>query len=81
MSNTEETSLAEDYLAGRGGSVYEYHYNMSEGQRRGQAFFNALSGRDQELIRGSGYDTFYTVGHAAIEKAIEFLLDNETTEV
>lgn len=77
------TILAEDYLAGRGGSVYEFHYNMSEGQRMGQAFFNALSGTDQERLRGQINDPFYNDGPGTGQKivnAIQFLLDTESKE-
>lgn len=71
------TILAEDYLAGYGGSPSEYRYNLKVGQRIGQAFFNALSGADQELLSGTTHDPFYSMHGPAVLRAIEFLLDSK----
>lgn len=68
------TTLAEDYLVWSGGSVSEYHFNLTMDQRLGQAFFNALSGADQEKLRYTTYDPFNKFSSSAIETAINFLL-------
>lgn len=73
--------LVESYLNERGGSVSNYHKFLVDGQRPGQAFFNALSPEDKSRIQGTLYDPFYTdMRHSVyekVEKAIEWLLDTE----
>lgn len=70
-------SIVELYLEERGGSPYEYNRNLEDGQRLGQAFFNALSGVDQERLRGTIRDPFYKLSERKLEEAIEWLLESE----
>lgn len=73
-------TLAELYLKDRGGSVTEYHLSLEQGQRLGQAFFNSLSGTDQERVRATVYDTFLLdkgMAELRIRIAIEHLLETE----
>lgn len=69
-----QLTLAEAYLNENGGSPTEYQLNLSNGQRLGEAFFNALSGTDQELLQGRSVDPFWRYTTNAVEAAIEFLL-------
>ena len=73
-------SLAELYLSGRGGSTLDYTRYLEQGQRIGQAFFNALSGEDQERVRGTIHDPFYHNSNYHIQRAIEWLLETEDEE-
>lgn len=73
-------TIAHDYLSARGGSPSEFDYNKKEGQRLGQAFFNALSGTDQERVRGTLHDPFYKHSEEMILSTIEFLLETEDKE-
>lgn len=70
-------TVTEDYLDGRGGSSEAFRMYLQQGQRIGQAFFNALGPADQEILRSTAQDPFYESGQALIHLAIEFLLDNE----
>jgi hypothetical protein len=70
-------TLAEDYLMGRDGYPGKMVVYLEEGQRLGQAFFNALSEEDQERIRSTPYDPYHTTTTADLYRAIEFLLDTE----
>lgn len=70
-------TLAEDYLKGRGGSVTEFQANLAAGQRLGQAFFNAASKKDQQRMRGTLNDPFYTVHGPQLHQTISWLLDTE----
>ena len=72
------TTLAEDYLNGNGGSVEEYHKYLAGGQRIGQAFYNALSTKDQERLGGSLADPFYSITQESVYQAIETLMDDTT---
>lgn len=71
------TSLAADYLKDRDGDVGAFEYGLIKGLRKGQAFFNALSPKDRDTLRGSLKDPFYSNDDIAIENAIEFLLSQE----
>lgn len=71
------TNLAEDYLEGRGGSPGLFRSNVLGHQRLGQAFYNALSEKDRNRLIGTIHDPFYKLSPAAIDAAIEFLLDTE----
>lgn len=71
------TTLAEDYLIGRGGSIQDFHDALYRGQRLGQAFMNSLSQKDYVRLTGSIYDCFYKTKQEDIYKSIEWLLDNE----
>lgn len=71
------TTLAEVYLHGRGGSSAEYVARLNSGQRIGQAFFNSLSQKDQERLRGTIHDPFHFVHGPKLIKTIEWLLDTE----
>jgi len=68
-------TIAEDYLQGRNGSIQEYHLGLARRLRLGQAFFNALSEKDQQLLRGTLRDPFHKNTSQAIEEAVVFLLD------
>lgn len=74
------STLAEDYLNSRGGSPTTFQNCLTEGQRIGQAFFNALSEKDQERLRGTTRDPFYIEHGPALHKVIEWLLDTENKE-
>lgn len=65
-------TLAVWYLEESGGNRAEYLVNLGVGQRIGQAFFNALSGNDQEKLRGTAYDPFYG-GQVETYEAIDYL--------
>lgn len=69
-----QTTLAEDYLNYSGRSVWDYNDAIAHGQRRGQAFFNALSKADQKVLRTTGLDTFYTDSDSEIADTVEVLL-------
>ena len=74
------STLAEDYLSGRGGSVYEFHYELGQGISLGTAFFVSLSGTDQDRLDNTKYDPSgfdAAIGKLKIHKAIEYLLDTE----
>ena len=72
------TTLAEDYLQQFSWkAVWNYHHNLERGQRIGQAFFNALPEHKQHLLEMTLYDPFYKNDSGSVEKAIEFLLDNQ----
>lgn len=70
-------SLASCYLDERGGSSIDFRQNLASHQRLGQAFFNSLSPKDAERLRGSLHDPFYLATPEGTIKAIEFLLDTE----
>lgn len=70
------TTLAEDYLSGMGGSPSEYRWRLSNGERLGQAFFNSLSGTDQDRITGTIVDPFHKSDQDSLVRAMEWLLDN-----
>jgi hypothetical protein len=72
------STLAEDYLAGCGGSVTSYRASLERGNRIGQAFFNALSEVDQARLSGTLDDPFYSEAQESVYKAIEILLDEAT---
>lgn len=78
---TDVSTLAEDYLSARDGSVSDYHHGLDQGHRIGQAFFNALNLRDSRKLQGTVYDPFNAPGRVAAEhavhRAIEWLLDTE----
>jgi len=42
-----------------GASLSRFNLCFAQGQRYGQAFFNALSREDQLKLRGTRHDTFY----------------------
>lgn len=67
-----------EYLQEFGGDAgkFEKALNLG-GQRVGQAFFNALSTKDQELLRGTIRDPFYKDSIDAVYLAIEFLMDRD----
>lgn len=71
------STIAEDYLSGRDGSVTEYHMGLARGERIGQAFFNALNPKDRERLRGSLFDPFFKNSSYGVRSAIDFLLDTE----
>lgn len=74
----EAVDFASDYLKECGGSRLEFYYRIGQGERLGQAFFNSLSGLDQEFIRGMPVDPFYKNYFKCIYDAIEFLMgDNK----
>lgn len=70
-------TLAEEYLAGRGGSISMFRSNILGRQRLGQAFYNALCESDRHRINGTIHDPFHKINSDAIYDAIEFLLDTE----
>ena len=75
------STLVEDYLVSRDGSVSDYHRGLDQGHRIGQAFFNALNLRDARRLQGTAFDPFHAPGgeaaRHAVHRAIEFLLDTE----
>lgn len=74
MTNT----LGEQYLIDRGGSIQSYHRYLEQGHRLGQAFFNALSRKDQDRLRGHILDPFNRAfNEQDLVKTIEFLLETE----
>lgn len=69
--------FALDYLKENYGSQVKMLWSIkSDNQRLGQAFFNALSARDQAKIRTTIFDPYYKTDTECIWKAIEFLMDN-----
>lgn len=74
------STLAEDYLKGKNGSIEIFHEGLKEGQRLGQAFFNALSKKDQERVRGTLKDPFYVQHGPALHMTISFLLNTEKAD-
>lgn len=57
------------------GGWTDFQINMNHHRQRfGQAFFNSLNRRDQELLRGSTVDPFSEGGR--LRQALEFLVDN-----
>jgi hypothetical protein len=74
---TKNTTLAEDYLKERDGNVRVFYDAMTDGQRLGQAFMNALSKKDYQRLTGTIFDCFYKTKQEDIYTAIEWLLDNE----
>ena len=75
-------TLAELYLQDRGGSLTHFYHQLTKGYRPGQAFFNALSEKDKERLRGTTYDPFYETANFAVvlERTITWLLDTEDGE-
>lgn len=73
-------TMAEWYLKECGGSVDLYQHGLKENQRAGQAFFNALSDADKELIRGTEHDPYNSNNHGSVVQAIACLMDDETRE-
>lgn len=71
------STLGEDYLAGNGGPAHvcKYHDGLTQGQRIGQAFFNALTPKDMEILTGSEFDPFYFDNNECVESAVGYLLD------
>lgn len=69
------TTLVEDYLELQGGSPEDYRRFLTQGQRLGQAFFNALSSVDQGRLVGTMHDPFYTTDQDKVYKTLEFLID------
>lgn len=55
------------------GALRDYRKNLRDGQRPGQAFFNALPMIEQAMLVGTLYDPFYR--DDKIEDAVEFLVD------
>lgn len=77
-------SLGELYLKDRGGDVGLYNRNLADGQRLGQAWFNALSMTDRQRLAGTSKDPFhkdFVAGAHAVHEAIEFLLDTEDVDI
>lgn len=68
-------TLVEEYLALQGGSPENYRLFLSQGQRLGQAFFNALSDQDKGRLVGTMRDPFYTDDQEKVYKTLEFLID------
>jgi hypothetical protein len=71
------TEEAREFLRTHGGSV-EYFDTYLGHQRVGQAFFNSLSSRHQELLRGGFCDPFYQ--DELIGAAIEYLTLQDVRE-
>lgn len=74
------TSLVEEYLELQGGSPEKYRLNLEQGQRLGQAFFNALSSVDQGRLVGTMRDPFYSNEQSKIIETLEFLIDTAPRE-
>lgn len=68
-------TLVEEYLALQGGSPEDYRRFLSQGQRLGQAFFNALSPVDQGRLVGTMRDPFYSNDQDKVHNTLEFLID------
>jgi len=58
-----------------GASLSRFNLCFAQGQRYGQAFFNALSSEDQQKLRGTLFDTFYKDEPFDCFLAIEKLTD------
>lgn len=70
-------TLGELYLEAYDGSVQRYHEGLAAGHRIGQAFFNALSERDQLVLTGSDHDPYYSNEAKAVEKTVDFLVHRD----
>lgn len=68
-------TLVEEYLELQGGDPQAYRENLANGQRLGQAFFNALSNLDQGRLVGTLHDPFYSNEQAKVHKTLEYLID------
>lgn len=68
-------TVVEEYLELQGGSPENYRRNLSQGQRLGQAFFNALSEQDKGRLVGTMKDPFYSNEQDKVYSTIEFLID------
>lgn len=64
---------AAEYLDEMGGSRVALINALADEQRPGQAFFNALSERDRERIRGSVVDPFHG-GWWKVEDTLDYLI-------
>lgn len=73
--------IVQDALDWIGKSLYQfYKYQDSGGAgtlRVGQAWFNLLEPKDQELLRGTGYDPFYSNAWGDVVGALEYILGCE----
>lgn len=72
MPTTPPLALAEWYLAESGGDLVTYYIGLRMGHRGGQAFFNALTDDDKDLVTGIQCDPFY-FGNDVVTRCIEFL--------
>ena len=73
-NSTYEDVLAYLQLVG-GDQAVAYFLTHSKGsQRLGQAFMNALPGEDYARLSDSLYDPFYKDSYAALNVALDFLL-------
>lgn len=70
MSKRLLEAQAAEFLEQNGGDLERYVVALKV-QRPGQAFFNSLSQRHQNMLRGTEYDPFYD--YKLIPKAIEML--------
>lgn len=68
-------TLAEEYLDLQGGSSEAYRHNLTNGQRLGQAFFNALSEYDKGRVLTTPHDPFYSTDQEKVMKTLEWLID------
>lgn len=70
---TDEHDLLEWYISESGGDLVRYHQDLLAGHRVGQAFFNALSREDQERLRATSHDPFYSQSWWQILDVIDYL--------
>ena len=79
MKSSELRTLARTFLRENGGSAEFFDAFLNVGKRPGQAFFNALSSRHQEMVQASDVDPFYD--DEKIPACIEFLKVQDYQEI
>ena len=69
--------LALWYLKESGGKPDRFTLGLRKGERRGQAFFNALNKVDQTALTGRLVDPFYSNTFTSLHGAVSFLCSRD----
>lgn len=65
-----------NYLFDKNDSYRKYVRYMADGQRRGQAFFNALDKIDQDRLVNTDADPYQSDDRVSVIYAVIYLLEN-----